>query len=48
MFTFKKKRVGSGSVKIITDPDSDPGVPKTYRSYGSGSGSKTLQILLGI
>jgi hypothetical protein len=29
----------SVSVKIMTDQDSDPGVPKTY---GSGSGSGTL------
>ncbi len=33
-------RSGSGSVKIMSDPD--PGGPKTCGSYGSGSGSTTL------
>ena len=26
------------------DPDADPGGTKTYRSYGSGSGSATLPV----
>jgi hypothetical protein len=30
---------GSGSVKIITNPDPDSGGPKTYRSSGSRSGT---------
>jgi hypothetical protein len=33
---------GSGSVKIMTDLDPDPRDPKTYESYGYGSGSATL------
>jgi hypothetical protein len=37
---------GSGSVQIITDPNLDPGGPKTYRSYRSesGFGSETMVI----
>ena len=34
---------GSGSVQITTDPD--PGCPKTYRSYGSGSGLEHCFLL---
>jgi hypothetical protein len=35
LFLLVVKGSRSGSVEIITDPDSDPGGQKTYRSYGS-------------
>ena len=31
----------SRSVQLMTDTESDLGDPKTYKSYGSGSGSTT-------
>jgi hypothetical protein len=37
---------GSGSVQIIMDPDL--GSPKTYGSYGSGSGSRSGTPVSGI
>jgi hypothetical protein len=35
LFFIVVKGSRSGSVEIITGPDSDPGGQKTYRSYGS-------------
>jgi hypothetical protein len=35
VFTKLLKSRVSGSIQIIVDPDPDPGVPKTYGSYGS-------------
>jgi hypothetical protein len=38
---------GSGSVPTITDPDADPGGPKTYGSYGSGTGHWQQALEIG-
>jgi hypothetical protein len=43
-FYEKWEGSGSGSIIVLTEPDVDPGgLYKTYRSYGSGSGTLLIK-----
>jgi hypothetical protein len=42
-FLFLLLMEGSGSGKELIDLDPDPGGPKMYESYGSGSGRPVKQ-----